>query len=125
MLATAGLALSAAPSGAQPAGQKVTYTVTAQGELNAQIYYLATEPASQADYEADSAKYLTNIRVPLQPGVPWVFETTLADPTQWALVSASGALREPPHFRCEIAVGDQVVVAQEGASGTQCALRTW
>jgi hypothetical protein len=68
----------------------VTYTVVAQSELNAQIYYLATEPPSQADFDADASKYLTNVKTPLQPGVSWSFQTTLDDPTRWALVSASG-----------------------------------
>lgn len=106
-------------------GHKVTYTVVAQSELFAQIYYLGAEPPSQAEFDADSSKYLTNVKTPLQPGVPWVFETRLADPTQWALVSASGALRVPPNFHCEIAVDDVVVVQSDGGSGTQCALRAW
>ena len=112
-------------SSAEPGAHTVKYTVIAQSELNSQIYYLGTEPASQADFDADSSKYLTNIRTPLLPGVPWVFETTLNDPTQWALVSASGALRVPPNFHCEIAVDGQVVVQSDGASGVQCALRPW
>lgn len=125
--ALAAAAIAPATAGAEPAGgHKVTYTVTVQGELNmAQIYYLGTEPASQADFDADSSKYLANIRTPLPPGQPWVFETTLNDPTQWALVSASGALRVAPNFHCEIAVDGQVVVQQDGASGVQCALRPW
>lgn len=122
----AAAAIVPATAGAEPVGHKVTYTVTVQGELNmAQIYYLGTEPASQADFDADSSKYLANIRTPLPPGQPWVFETTLNDPTQWALVSASGALRVAPNFHCEIAVDGQVMVQQDGASGVQCALRPW
>ena len=127
LAATTALAILPATAGAEPGvGHKVTYTVSVQGELNvAQIYYIGTEPASQADFNADSSKYLTNIKTPLPPGQPWVFETTLNDPTQWALVSASGALRVAPNFHCEIAVDGQVVVQQDGASGVQCALRPW
>jgi hypothetical protein len=125
----AGMVAGAAGAHADPAtapgSHTVTYTVVAQSELNAQIYYLATEPPSRADFEADSSKYLTNVKVPLRPGVPWVFETALADPAQWALVSASGALRVPPNFRCEIAVDGVAVVASDGGSGTQCAMRAW
>ncbi len=124
-VAAAGIAIGHGISEAEPGAHKVTYTVVAQSELNAQIYYLGAEPASQADFDADSSKYLTNIRTPLVPGVPWVFETTLNDPTKWALVSASGALRVPPNFHCEIAVDSQVVVQQDGGSGTRCALRPW
>jgi hypothetical protein len=126
---TAATATGMASAHAQPAADTgshtVTYTVVAQSELNAQIYYLASEPSSRADFDADSSKYLTNVKVPLRPGVPWVFETTLGDPAQWALVSASGALRVPPNFHCEIAVDNVVVVRSDGGSGAQCALRTW
>lgn len=133
MLAVAGIAASHAVShaeshaepGTDAGGHTVTYTVVAQDTLNAQIYYLASEPASQADYDADASAYLTNVRTPLEPGQPWVYETTLTDPDQWALVSASGALRVPPNFSCEIAVDGEVVARHDGASGVQCALRPW
>jgi len=121
----AGPAAAHADPAAERGSHTVTYTVVAQSELNAQIYYLASEPPSQADFDADSSKYLTNVKVPLRPGVPWVFQTTLDDPAQWALVSASGALRVPPNFHCEIAVDSVVVVQSDGGSGTQCALRPW
>ncbi|BBZ07446.1 hypothetical protein MDOR_16150 [Mycolicibacterium doricum] len=71
---------------------------------HAQLYYLASEPPRRSDFDSHSSKSLTNVKVPLQPGVPWVFQTTLDDPARWALVSASGALRVPPNFHCEIAV---------------------
>ncbi|WP_231737374.1 hypothetical protein [Mycobacterium sp. IS-1742] len=125
----AAMTATTAPAHADPAAESgahtVTYTVVAQSELNAQIYYLASEPPGRAEFDADSSKYLTNVKVPLKPGVPWVFQTTLADPTQWALVSASGALRVPPNFHCEIAVDGAVVVQSDGGSGTQCSLRAW
>ena len=124
-VAAAGVAVSHATSSAEPGAHKVTYTVVTQGDVNTQIYYVATEPPSKADFDADSSKYLTSIKTPLAAGVPWVAETTLNDPTQWALVSASGALRVAPNFHCEIAVDGQVVVQQDGGSGVQCALRPW
>lgn len=121
-MAAAGLAATPVTSTAEPSAHTVTYTVVAHSELNAQIYYLETEPPSKADFDADASKYLTNIKTPLLPGVPWVFETTLNNPDQWALVSASGALRVPPKFQCEIAVDGELVVFSEGGSGVQCAL---
>lgn len=123
--ATAGMVPAYAQPAAEPGAHTVTYTVVAQSELNAQLYYLATEPPSRAEFDADSSKYLTNVKTLLRPGVPWTFQTTLTDPTQWALVSASGALRVPPNFHCEIAVDGVVVMQSDGGSGTQCALRPW
>ena len=125
MVAAAGIAVSHGISGAEPGPHKVTYTVTTGSELNAQIYYLATEPPSQSAFDADSSQFLTNVKVNVNPAAPWVFETTLNDPNQWAIVSASGVLRTNPAFHCEIAVDGVVVVTQDGGSGVQCALRPW
>lgn len=125
LVAAAASAASQAVSHAEPAGKKVTYTVVAQDTFMANIYYMANQPPNKAAYDADSAKYLMFERVPLTPGVPWVKETTLADPTQWALVSGSGALRQPPKFHCEIAIDGVVATTSDGDSGVQCALRPW
>ena len=115
----------AAPSaGADPAaGHQVTYTVTTTSDLTANIYYVTSDPPSQAS--ANDPLFMPLARTAVGPGAPWVFQTTLTNPTQWAFVSASGGLRVNPEFRCEIAVDGQVVVSQQGGSGVQCALRPW
>lgn len=116
------LTATAVPSSAEPAaGQQVTYTVTTTSDLTANIYYVTADPPSQA--AANDPLYMPLARIPVGPGAPWTFQTTLNDPTQWAFVSASGGLRVNPEFRCEIAVDGQVVVSQQGGSGVQCALR--
>ena len=74
---------------------------------------------------ANDPQYMPLARTSVGPGGPWVFQTTLTNPTQWAFISASGGLRVNPEFHCEIAVDGQVVVSQQGGSGVQCALRTW
>ncbi|MBV9091920.1 MAG: hypothetical protein JO044_18750 [Mycobacteriaceae bacterium] len=125
LVAAAGVAATPATSIADPAGHQVTYTVTTQSEMTGNIYYLNTEPPSQSAYDANSSQYLTQVRTLLAPGQPWVYQTTLNDPNQWALVSASGALRVAPQLHCEIAVDGVTVVQQDGASGVQCALRPW
>ncbi len=118
------LTATAVPSAAEPdAGQQVTYTVTTTSDLTANIYYVTADPPSQA--AANDPLYMPLARIPVGPGAPWTFQTTLNDPTQWAFVSASGGLRVNPEFRCEIAVDGQVVVSQQGGSGVQCALRPW
>jgi hypothetical protein len=122
-LAAAGLAGSHAVSTAQPAGHKVTYTVTTTSELSANIYYINADPPNQA--VANTPEYMPAARVVVSPDAPWVLETTLNDPNQWAFVSASGGLRVNPDFHCEIAVDGQVVQSQQGGSGVQCSLRPW
>jgi hypothetical protein len=125
IVAAAGVAATHATSNAEPAAHQVRYTVSAGDSLQAKIYYLTTEPASQAAYDADSSKYLTFVQVPIAPDTPWVMETTLSSPNQWAIVTASGVLRTNPQFHCEIAVDGQTVVSQDGGSGVSCALRPW
>lgn len=125
IVAAAGIAATPATSSADPAGHQVKYTVTTTSGLNAQIYYLKAEPPSQAAFKADSSPYLVNDKVWVDPDTPWVFQTTLNNPTQWAIVSASGVLRTDPQFHCDIAVDGVTVVSQDDGSGVQCALRPW
>jgi hypothetical protein len=116
---TSTAATSTAPAG----GRQVTYTVTTTSDLTANIYYVTGDPPSQA--EANDPKFMPMARTLVGPGAPWTFQTNLADPNQWAFVSASGGLRVNPQFRCEIAVDGEVVVSQQGGSGVHCALRPW
>lgn len=117
--------VTATPSaGADPAaGHQVTYTVTTTSDLTANIYYVTSDPPSQV--LANDPLFMPLARTAIGPGAPWVFQTTLTNPAQWAFISASGGLRVNPEFRCEIAVDGQVVVSQQGGSGVQCALRPW
>ncbi len=125
MLAAAGVAVNHATSTADPSAHQVTYTVSTTSDLTANIQYVQTDPPSQAAYNADSSKYLTAVHTPITGGQPLVYTTTLSDPSQWALVTASGGLRVDPEFHCEIAVDGQVVVSQNGGSGVTCSTRSW
>jgi hypothetical protein len=125
VVAVAGIAATHATSHADPAAHQVRYTVTTGSGLNAQIYYMRVEPPGRPAFDADSSPYLVNDKVPVSPDSPWVFETTMTDPNQWAIVSASGVLRTDPQFHCDIAVDGVIVVSQDGGSGVQCALRPW
>lgn len=72
MVAAAGVAVSNATAGADPDGaHEVTYTITAADSLVAKIYYISADPPSMADYNADSAKYLTSVQQPIAPGSRW------------------------------------------------------
>ena len=64
-------------------------------------------------------------RTPISGGQPLVYTATLADPSQWALVTASGGLRINPELHCEIAVDGEVLVSQQGGSGVTCSTRPW
>ncbi|PQM47349.1 hypothetical protein C1Y40_02473 [Mycobacterium talmoniae] len=125
MLAAAGVAVSPATSSADPEGHQVTYTITATSDLTVNIQYIETDPPSQSAYDANSSQYLKQIRTPITGGQPLTYTVTLANPNQWALVTASGGLRINPELHCDLAVDGQVVVSQQGGSGVTCATRKW
>ena len=127
MLATAaGAVLTPATSYADPAGHQVTYTVTSPNNLTATVNYVSSDPPSQAAYDADPSKFMTNLQAPLSGGQPVVYTATLANPNQWARITASGMLHwpdsgnGPASFHCEIAVDGQVVAHQDATTTVTC-----
>ena len=122
----AGLTSSSAISSAEPGTHQVRYTVSTGLEVNLNLIYLATEPPSQAAYNANPSAFLRNERFTISPGAPWVFETALTD-TSWAYVMAGGATHYngSPNPHCDIAIDGQVVTQQDGEAGAQCALKQW
>jgi hypothetical protein len=114
---------------ADPAGHQVTYTVTSPNNLTATVNYVSSDPPSQAAYSADPSKFMTSVQAPLSGGQPVVYTATLANPNQWASVSASGMLHWPDSgngpaaFHCEIAVDGQVVAHQDATTTVTCATR--
>ncbi|BBX58042.1 hypothetical protein NJB1907f44_21800 [Mycobacterium marinum] len=125
VVAVAAVVATPAISHADPAGHQVTYTVTTTSDLTANIQYMNVDPPSQSAFDADSSKYLTSVHTPITGGQPLVYTATLQNPSQWAIVTASGGLRINPEFHCEIAVDGQVVVSQNGGSGVTCSTRPW
>lgn len=123
----AGAALSGHPGDCPrgSVGHQVTYTVTTTSDLMANIRYMSADPPSMAAFNADSSKYMITLHTPIAGGQPLVYTATLANPSQWAIVTASGGLRVNPEFHCEIVVDGQVVVSQDGGSGVQCSTRPW
>jgi len=126
-VAAAGLAVCPGIAGAQPDGHQVRYTLTSAGPAPFDLYYLTAQPPSKEAYDADPYAFLKKESVTLAPGVPWVFETTLADP-QWAILTVSSTTRggqAAPNPHCEIAVDNQVVVQQDAPYNLQCQLKPW
>jgi hypothetical protein len=128
LTASAGVAVSQGTSSADPAaGHQVHYSLTTAAGADFDLYYLTTQPASKAAYNADSYSYLKKETVSLAPGQPWTFDTTLADP-QWAILTVSSTThggREAPNPHCEITVDGQVAVQQDAPYNLQCQLGQW
>ncbi|MGE2728417.1 hypothetical protein ACQI4F_02990 [Mycolicibacterium vaccae] len=108
------------------APRRVTYVVTADSPVTADIYYREAEPPTWADYSQNPYLYSPKAQVDVGPDRPWVREVALTDPDRWAMVSAtSGRLPAEPGFRCELRVDDVVVATGEGPKGALCSLRHW
>lgn len=125
-------AFSPATTQADPTGHQVTYTVSATGNLTGQVRYMNTDPPSQSAFDENSSRYMTTVQATFSADRPLVYTTTLANPIQWAFVSASGGCHWPdcgsgsgPLLRCEVVVDGRVVVTQDAASGVTCSTRPW
>jgi hypothetical protein len=56
----------------------------------------------------------------------WTLDVMLANPDQWAMVTAT-SLDSPqtPNFHCVLAVDGQVVATHQGPKGALCSIRHW
>ncbi|WP_460359182.1 hypothetical protein [Mycobacterium sp. ZZG] len=109
-----------------PGPRQVTYTVTTEQPVTADIYYRGADPPTWADYSHNPYRFSPRARVDIGPQQPWVLTVALADPDRWAMVSAtSGPLPGEPLFRCELAVDGVVVATGRGPRGALCSVRHW
>nr|WP_308208380.1 hypothetical protein [Mycolicibacterium houstonense] len=120
----------AAPAQAEenPAVHRVTYTVTAEQPTTVGIYFREVDPPSWADYSHNPYEFSPKDDLTLEPGKPWIRETTLADPMRWAMVAVSTggmAPQDPGTLRCELAIDGIVVDRAAGPQGALCSLRNW
>jgi hypothetical protein len=116
-----------AAANAEPAAHQVRYTLTSAGGADFDLFYLTSQPPSKEAYNANPYAFVKKEPVTLAPGVPWVFDTTLADP-QWAIFTVSSTThggQAAPNPHCDIAVDGQVVVQQDGPYNLQCQLSRW
>ncbi|MGL5445266.1 MAG: hypothetical protein ACRDDJ_22740, partial [[Mycobacterium] stephanolepidis] len=78
---------------AQAAPHQVKYVISSDRDFLSQTLVLQNEPPSASAYDTESSKYLVRASTRIAPDAPFVVETTLNDPTQWAYVSASAAAK--------------------------------
>lgn len=111
---------------ADPVLHQVTYTIFTEKPFFAEIYYRDTDPPDFAEYSHDPYVFSPNVEAQVGPGNPWVLTVQLADPDQWAMVTAtSGQSPNPPNFHCVLAVDGAVVATNAGPKGALCSLRHW
>lgn len=130
-----GLALAGALAAATPAGaddsapHRVRYSVSSTQTAQALVYYREVQPPNFGEYSHDPYLYSPRADVTIGPNQPWIFETSLADPQDWAMVVVSLPAMHPelrsPGFVCELRIDDVVVATDAGTKGALCSLRTW
>jgi hypothetical protein len=117
-------------AGAQPPLHHVRYTVGASQDIMGMIYYRQVDPPNWAEYSHNTYRYTPKVEFPLGAGKPWVFDTMLANPDEWAMVVVGlpGATTPPlaePGYVCELRVDDVVVATDAGTRGALCSIRPW
>lgn len=124
---TATLTLALAPAAAA-APHQVKYVISSDRDFLSQTLVLQNEPPSKSAYDTESSKYLVRNSTRIAPDAPFVVETTLNDPTQWAYVSASAAAKAvtgAPVFHCEVYVDGALATQADGETAVTCSLRQW
>ncbi|MET0898650.1 MAG: hypothetical protein ABWY45_12135 [Mycobacterium sp.] len=129
LLAAAGIAGSHGVAGAEPEASvpNVRYTLVSAGAYEFDLFYLTSQPPSMEAFNADAYAFAKREKVSLAPGVPWVFETTMADP-QWAILTASSTTRggqAAPNAHCDIAVDGQIQSGNDNPYNVRCQLSQW
>ncbi len=126
LAATTSVMVGQPTAGAQPA-QQVRYTLVSGGAYEFDLFYLTSQPPSMEAFNADAYAFAKREKVNLAPGVPWVFETTMADP-QWAILQVSSTTKggqAAPNAHCDIAVDGQVLTQQDNPYNVRCQLGRW
>jgi hypothetical protein len=118
--------LAAAPVALADDLHHVRYTITAETPWLADIYYHDTDPPNWAIYSHDPYVYSPKVEAQVGPGQTWTLDVTLADPGQWAMVTATSGINPvTPNFHCTLEVDGTVVKTAQGPKGALCSQRTW
>lgn len=126
---TAGVLSTAGPVAAQPPlapMHDVKYSVFAEQPFFVDIYYRDVDPPNWAAYSHNSYQFSPKVQAQVGPDQQWNLDVQLADPDQWAMVTAtSGPGEAKPNIHCVLAVDGVVVSTHQGPKGALCSLRPW
>lgn len=122
----AGGASHAQPPPPPPVMHNVKYTVFAEQPFDVSIYYRDTDPPNWADYSHNPYVYSPKVEAHVGPDRQWVLDVMLANPNEWAMVTAtSGRSTQTPNIHCVLAVDGVVVATDAGPRGALCSIRNW
>jgi hypothetical protein len=126
VLAAASLMLPAA-SQAEPPLHHVKYMVFSEQPYYVNIYYRDVDPPNWAEYSHNPYKFSPKVEADVGPNQQWNLDVMLANPDQWAMVTAStaGESAQTPNIHCVLAVDGVVVKTHQGPKGALCSIRSW
>jgi hypothetical protein len=91
-----------------------------------EIYYRDVDPPNWADYSHNPYVFSPNVEANIGPDAQWNLDVALANPDQWAMVTAtSGQGAATPNIHCVLAVDGVVVSTDQGPKGALCSIRNW
>lgn len=128
---TAGGVLSvSAPAAAQgppPAPlHNVKYSVFSEQPFFVDIYYRDVDPPNWAAYSHNTYQFSPKVEAQVGPDQQWNLDVQLANPDEWAMVTAtSGPGESNPNIHCVLAVDGVVVKTHQGPKGALCSIRSW
>ncbi|MCV7281139.1 hypothetical protein H7J88_15955 [Mycolicibacterium flavescens] len=125
-----GVLAATAPAAAQeppgPPLRNVKYTVFAEQPFYVDIYYRDVDPPNWAAYSHNPYSFSPKAKAQIGPDQQWNLDVQLADPDQWAMVTAtSGPGEAKPNIHCVLAVDGVVVATDQGPKGALCSIRSW
>ena len=104
----------------------VKYTVFAEQPFFVDIYYRDVDPPNWAAYSHNPYQFSPKVEAQVGPAQQWNLDVALADPDQWAMVTATAGPGEAtPNIHCVLAVDGVVVSTDQGPKGALCSIRSW
>ena len=110
-----------------PPLHNVHYTVWAEQQFNAVIYYRDTDPPNWGDYSHNPYQFSPKVEADIGPKQQWNLDVGLANPDEWAMVVAGtgGESTKTPNIHCALAVDGAIVKTNQGPKGALCSIRNW
>ena len=89
-------------------------------------YYRDVDPPNWAEYIHNPYMYSPKVEADVGPDMQWVLDVQLANPDEWAMVTATAApSTQTPNIHCVLAVDGVVVATDAGPRGALCSIRNW
>jgi hypothetical protein len=129
LLGAAAVLVPVGPAQAQPPPpplRQVKYSVWAEKPFPVNIYYREVDPPNWAEYSHNPYVFSPKAEAQVGPDQQWVLDVQLANPDQWAMVTATSApSSQSPNIHCVLAVDGVVVATDAGPKGALCSIRNW